>query len=303
MPQHITVVSYDPVWVLKFKDEKQKIEAILDNNCFAVFHIGSTSVKNLDAKPIIDILVVVRDLSLVDAKQTEFENLGYEYLGEFGIKCRRYLRIGGDERTHQIHVFKYDNLDEVIRHLAFRDYLRTHKDVCTEYAKLKKDLADKFPYDINGYCDGKDNFVKEHEQKALAWYDSSWDRLYFAARSIQTKRDVSPFIVAGPVAAALMTVKGNIYTGVCIDTACSLGMCAERNAISTMITKGESEITKILALKPDGEIIMPCGSCRELMMQLSKDSPNIEVLTDYESRAAVTLGTLIPNWWGKDQFS
>ena len=203
----------------------------------------------------------------------------------------------------KLYVFKHDNLDEIIRHLAFRDYLRTHKDVCTEYAKLKKDLADKFPYDINGYCDGKDNFVKEHEQKALAWYDSSWDRLYFAARSIQTKRDVSPFIVAGPVAAALMTVKGNIYTGVCIDTACSLGMCAERNAISTMITNGESEITKILALKADGEIIMPCGSCRELMMQLSKDSPNIEVLIDYESRAAVALGTLIPNWWGKDQFS
>ena len=303
MPQHITVVSYDPVWNLKFKDEKQKIEAILKNDCFGVFHIGSTSVKNLDAKPIIDILVVVRDLSLVDAKQTEFENLGYEYLGEFGIKGRRYLRKGGDERTHQIHVFKHDNLDEIIRHLAFRDYLRTHKDVCTEYAKLKKDLADKFPYDINGYCDGQDNFVKEHEQKALAWYDSSWDRLYFAARSIQTKRDASPFIVAGPVAAALMTVKGNIYTGVCIDTACSLGMCAERNAISTMITNGESEITKILALKADGEIIMPCGSCRELMMQLSKDSPNIEVLIDYESRAAVALGTLIPNWWGKDQFS
>lgn len=303
MPQHITVVSYETVWNLKFKDEKQKIEAILKNDCFGVFHIGSTSVKNLDAKPIIDILVVVRDLSLVDAKQTEFENLGYEYLGEFGIKGRRYLRKGGDERTHQIHVFKHDNLDEIIRHLAFRDYLRTHKDVCTEYAKLKKDLADKFPYDINGYCDGKDNFVKEHEQKALAWYDSSWDRLYFAARSIQTKRDVSPFIVAGPVAAALMTVKGNIYTGVCIDTACSLGMCAERNAISTMITNGESEITKILALKADGEIIMPCGSCRELMMQLSKDSPNIEVLIDYESRAAVALGTLIPNWWGKDQFS
>ena len=73
MPQHITVVSYDLVWNLKFKDEKQKIEKKKKNDCFGVFHIGSTSVKNLDAKPIIDILVVVRDLSLVDAKQTEFE--------------------------------------------------------------------------------------------------------------------------------------------------------------------------------------------------------------------------------------
>ena len=303
MAQHVIVKEYNPLYPKLYNEEEKLIKKILGENLVHIEHIGSIFVPNLKSKPIIDILVSVNSLEEVDLKQKEFEAIGYEYMGEFGIKGRRYLRKGGDERTHQIHVFKHDNLDEIIRHLAFRDYLRTHKDVCTEYAKLKKDLADKFPYDINGYCDGKDNFVKEHEQKALAWYDSSWDRLYFAARSIQTKRDVSPFIVAGPVAAALMTVKGNIYTGVCIDTACSLGMCAERNAISTMITNGESEITKILALKADGEIIMPCGSCRELMMQLSKDSPNIEVLIDYESRAAVALGTLIPNWWGKDQFS
>ena len=303
MAQHISVVDYDPSWICKFEDEKQKIEAVLQNDCFAVFHIGSTAVENLPAKPIIDILAVVRDLSLVDAKRESFEKLGYEYLGEFGIKGRRYLRKGGDERTHQIHVFKYDNLNEIIRHLAFRDYLKCRKDVCVKYAKLKKDLALKFPYDIESYCDGKDGFIKKYEQKALAFYDSSWDRLYFAARNVQTKRDISPFITAGPVAAALMTTKGNIYTGICIDMACSLGMCAERNAISTMLTNGENEITKILALRSEGKILMPCGSCREFMLQLSKHSPKIEVLTDYEHKSAVSLGTLLPNWWGADQFS
>lgn len=303
MAQHITVVNYDPSWQLKYEHEKQKIVAILDSNLLAVYHIGSTAVANLAAKPIIDIMAVVRDLSLVDINKAAFEKIGYEFLGEFGIKGRRYLRKGGDERTHQIHIFRYDNLDEVIRHLAFRDYLRVQNDVCAEYAKLKKALAVKFPYDIDGYCDGKDGFVKEYEQKALAFYDSSWDRLYCAARSIQTRRDVSPFIVAGPVASALMTVNGNIYTGICIDMACSLGMCAERNAISTMITNGEKHISKILAVNTDGTIIMPCGSCREFMMQLSNDSPKIEVLTDYESKTAVSLGSLVSNWWGTDQFS
>ena len=292
-----------PLGLFRFNEEKDKIEAILEDDCFAVFHIGSTAVKNLAAKPIIDILVVVRHLFLVDSKKASFEKLGYEYLGEFGIKGRRYLRKGGNERTHQIHIFKYDNLDEIIRHIAFRDYLRAHKDVCSEYTKLKKDLALRFPNDIDGYCDGKDSFVKYYEQQALAWYDSSWDRLYFAARSVQTKRDVSPFIVEGPVAAALMTAKGNIYTGICIDMACALGMCAERNAISSMITNGESEISKILCLGSEGTILMPCGSCREFMMQLSKNSSKIEVLTNYESKSTVALGTLIPNWWGKDQFS
>ena len=183
MTQHITVVNYDPSWQLKYEHEKQKIRAILDSNLLVVYHIGSTAVANLAAKPIIDIMAVVRDLSLVDINKAAFEKIGYEYLGEFGIKGRRYLRKGGDERTHQIHIFKYDNLDEVIRHLAFRDYLRVQNDVCAEYAKLKKALAIKFPYYIDGYCDGKDGFVKEYEQKALAFYDSSWDWIFHAKGS------------------------------------------------------------------------------------------------------------------------
>ena len=104
-------------------------------------------------------------------------------------------------------------------------------------------------------------------------------------------------IDVGAVSAALVTAKGNIYFGVCIDTACSLGMCAERNAIANMITNGESQIEKIVAVMPDGKAGMPCGACREFMMQLGKAAGETEVLCDYETKRAVKLKTLIPDWW------
>ena len=146
-----------------------EIKKILGENCTAIHHIGSTSVTGLAAKPIIDIMPVVRKLEAVDKSASAFEKLGYEYMGEFGISGRRYLRKGGEERTHQIHIFSEDNTVDIERHLAVRDYLRTHKDVCDEYAALKKELARKYPYDIDGYCDGKDEFVRQMEQKALKW--------------------------------------------------------------------------------------------------------------------------------------
>lgn len=103
-----------------------------------------------------------------------------------------------------------------------------------------------------------------------------WKKLYAAARSVQCARTVSPFIDAGGVAAAILTDKGNIYTGVCIDTASSLGMCAERNAIASMITHGESRITKLVAIMPNGKVGTPCGACRELMMQLDKKAATLK---------------------------
>ena len=95
-----------------------------------------------------------------------------------------------------------------------------------------------------------------------------WKKLYEAALKVQNKRIISPFIEAGGVAAAIMTKKGNIYVGVCIDTASTLGMCAERNAIANMITNGESEIEKVVAVMSNGKLGSPCGACRELMVQI-----------------------------------
>lgn len=129
-----------------------------------------------------------------------------------------------------------------------------------------------------------------------------WDVLYEKACSVQDDRQISPFIEAGSVASAILTKSGNIYVGVCIDTASTLGMCAERNAIANMITNGESEIDKIVAVMWDGSVGSPCGACREYMMQLDKNSGEIEVLLDLESKKTIRLKELIPDWWGKSSF-
>lgn len=130
-----------------------------------------------------------------------------------------------------------------------------------------------------------------------------WEKMYNAAKSVQNGRQISPFFDAGGVAAAVLTKAGNIYVGVCIDTCSSLGMCAERNAMANMITNGESEIDKVLAIMPNGKTGSPCGACREFMMQLSKNSGEIEIMTDYESRSTVRLKELVPDWWGEERYA
>lgn len=125
-----------------------------------------------------------------------------------------------------------------------------------------------------------------------------WEKLYNEARRVQNPRTISSMVDAGGVAAAVLTKAGNIYVGVCIDTCSSLGMCAERNAIANMITNGEHEIDKVIAVMGNGKAGPPCGACQELMMQLCPNSADIEIMIDYEARKTVTLGELMPNWWG-----
>lgn len=128
--------------------------------------------------------------------------------------------------------------------------------------------------------------------------DKIWEKLYNAAKSVQNDRQVSRCIEAGCVAAAVLSDSGKIYTGVCVDTASTLGICAERNAIFNMITNGESRISKIIAVMPDGNSGAPCGACRELMVQLMPDDyKNIEIMMDYNARRVVTLGEITPEWW------
>ena len=129
-----------------------------------------------------------------------------------------------------------------------------------------------------------------------------WERLYREAIKVCRGRKVSPFVEAGEVAAALVTNSGNIFVGVCIDTACSLGMCAERNAIANMITCGETKIEKLLVVRSDGEVGMPCGACRELRMQLDENSGDIAIMTDLQKRSVVRLKELMPDWWGSSRF-
>ena len=129
-----------------------------------------------------------------------------------------------------------------------------------------------------------------------------WDKLISKAKEVQNPRTVSPFIEAGQVATAILTKSGNIYQGVCLDTASTLGICAERNAIHTMITMGESKIEKIVCIDSKGNLCTPCGACRELIMQLDACSKDIQVLIDKDNYKCVTMEELMPNWWGTSRF-
>ena len=128
--------------------------------------------------------------------------------------------------------------------------------------------------------------------------ENIWKEMLEAAKSVQRYRKISDYIDAGGVAAAVLSSSGKIYTGVCIDTCSTLGICAERNAIFNMITNGEDRLSKVLCIMGDGKSGAPCGACRELMVQLMpKGYKDIEIMMNYENNRVMTLGELTPEWW------
>lgn len=171
MAVHVRVVPYDSCWPELFRREAEAVGRILGSNRKEIHHIGSTAVTGLAAKPVIDMMPVVWELEAVEACYAQFEAIGYECMGELGIPGRRYFRKGGDDRTHQIHIFCADSQKDIDRHLAVRDYLRANDRQAAAYGALKLQLARQFPEDLEGYCEGKDAFVKQLEQRALAWVE------------------------------------------------------------------------------------------------------------------------------------
>jgi len=125
-----------------------------------------------------------------------------------------------------------------------------------------------------------------------------WNTLYEAAKRVQNARKISGYVTAGEVAAAILSKSGKIYTGICVDTCSTLGICAERNAIFAMLTAGEQEIDKVIAILPDGSSGAPCGACRELMVQLMPETyGEIEIMMDMKTGRVMKLAELTPEWW------
>ena len=123
----------------------------------------------------------------------------------------------------------------------------------------------------------------------------TFETLYKKAKSVLNPRQLSETAEAGGVGAAIVTEDGNIYTGVCIDTACSMGFCAEHAAAAAMITAGENQVVKMIAVGWDGRIMPPCGRCREFISQLHEDNPKAEVLV--AEGVVVMLSDLLPHDW------
>lgn len=166
----VEVVPHDPGWRHAFRLEAAAVATALGETLVAVHHIGSTAIPTIHAKPVIDLLVEVRQLDEVDRQSRAMEGLGYQALGECGIPGRRYFRKSSATgiRTHHVHVFLAAS-DQIRRHLAFRDYLLAHPRVAREYSELKRRLAQQFPADIHGYMDGKDAFIREVDRMAAEW--------------------------------------------------------------------------------------------------------------------------------------
>jgi GrpB-like predicted nucleotidyltransferase (UPF0157 family) len=172
----VEVTPYNEQWVSLFKEEANKFYEIFGSEIIHIHHIGSTSIKGLKAKPIIDIMPVVKNISRVDEFDAVMIDIGYEPKGENGISGRRYFQKGGDNRTHHIHIYEFEN-PQIERHLAFRDYLRAHLDAVKKYGSLKEELSQRFPFDIKSYIKGKEQLVLEIERKAMAWYQCSTCKL------------------------------------------------------------------------------------------------------------------------------
>lgn len=165
----VEVMPYNHEWPIMFEEETQRLWNIFGDEILDIHHIGSTSVMGLKAKPIIDMLPVVKDIQQIDHYNDAMAEIGYEPKGENGLPGRRYFQKGGDNRSHHVHVYEAGN-PEIDRHLAFRDYLRVHPEAVKEYGDLKEALARRYPYDIDSYINGKSQFVRDWEKKALEWY-------------------------------------------------------------------------------------------------------------------------------------
>lgn len=166
----VEVVPHNPRWREAFEAEAKQVADALGENVVAVHHVGSTAIPDIYAKPVIDLLVEVRDIDEVDGRSPSMESLGYEVMGEYGIRGRRYFRKDDREgiRTHHIHAFEAGSA-EVVRHLAFRDYMIAHPADAQRYSELKRKLADEHPQSMDGYIDGKDGFIKEIDRRAAQW--------------------------------------------------------------------------------------------------------------------------------------
>jgi len=156
-------------WNEMYTLEAMEIRRIFAGDILDIHHIGSTSVPSIGyAKPIIDILVVVREIDKVDSLNEEMTELGYSSRGEQGIEGRRYFTKGKYSRTHHVHIYECNNIN-IKKHLDFKDYLLVHPEEARKYGELKISLAEKFPDNTHLYQEGKESFVNELMARAIEW--------------------------------------------------------------------------------------------------------------------------------------
>lgn len=166
----VRLSAFNENWTRMFIEEADSLREIFGNEIVAFEHFGSTSVQGLKAKPVIDMMCIVKDIEKIDSFNEQMAGLGYDVAGEWGIEGRRLFRKGGENRTHHIHVYEINN-PQIERHLIFRDYLRSHPEEVQLYSNFKVELAAQFEH-TSGYSPAKKAFVSEMEKRALEWFNN-----------------------------------------------------------------------------------------------------------------------------------
>ena len=160
--KYVAVLTYDEQWKQDFLMIKDELITALGQLAMRIDHVGSTSVKGLSAKPIIDIDVVIKDYTVLEEVVSALGAIGYRHEGNLGITGREAFKYDGKEhlRKHHLYVCPEDS-PELKRHIAFRDYLRTHPDAVREYSRIKEEGAKRYPYDIERYIEHKSPFIEK----------------------------------------------------------------------------------------------------------------------------------------------
>ncbi|MFH0068391.1 GrpB family protein [Peribacillus sp. NPDC056705] len=172
----VRLTEFNQNWAQMYKNEVQFLKTIFGDEIIRFEHFGSTSVCGMKAKPVIDMMCIVKDIEKVDKFNEKMYNLGYDIAGEWGITGRRLFQKGGEKRTHHIHFYQFDN-PEIERHLIFRDYLRSHPEEVTRYSSFKEKLAKRFD-NTSEYSPAKETFVKEMEKQAILWFAENQKKLF-----------------------------------------------------------------------------------------------------------------------------
>jgi GrpB-like predicted nucleotidyltransferase (UPF0157 family) len=169
-PFPVILAAYNPDWPRHAASHADRLR-VLGQVLVSVHHIGSTSVPGLAAKPIIDLMPLVRNLAGLDRMRARVEALGYAWHRAYGISGRRYCTLSDEAgvRAVQLHFFRADS-PHAVRHLAFRDYLRAHPDVARAYEVEKRRARELHPGDSHAYGDEKSAWIRRVEAAALAWH-------------------------------------------------------------------------------------------------------------------------------------
>lgn len=174
--ERVVLEPHNSAWPQVFEAESNRIAKKLNCLEFEFYHIGSTAIQGIKAKPILDMLITVPEIDLFDRYQSFFEDLGYECKGEYGISGRRYCVLYNEDKTKgYVHIHTFDKKHfETQRHLAFRDYLNSHPKIAKDYEELKVKLSSELKTSRVTYTESKSALIQKILSDALIWKNQNF---------------------------------------------------------------------------------------------------------------------------------